>query len=255
MIAKEAGQRILAHDPRLVAVQYKSDNSPVTIADQEANDYISAQLSALTPQIPVVAEESAMPSGTMPETFWLVDPLDGTRSFTRGEPEYTVNIALIHKGRPVLGVIYLPPADKLYYGMPGKGAFRVEGDEPAVRLQVRTPPARGLAVIKSRSHPSPRTVDFLNAFNVDAVHLSGSSHKFCQIAEGKVDMYPRFGQTMEWDTAAGQAILEAAGGVVQTTDGQTLAYAKEGFVNPHFIASATPYRNLQKTGGRPAGRG
>ena len=214
----------------------KEDNSPVTDADVAANALIVNALHLITPQIPVVAEEDDVLAANGHETFWLVDPLDGTRSFVRGEGEFTVNIGLIHRQRPVLGVIYVPVTGILYHGQEGKGAFREGGQGQAVAINVRKPADDGLVVVKSRSHPSAATTAFLETIKVKEMIPGSSSVKFCQVAEGAADIYPRFGRTMEWDTAAGHAILDAAGGRVETADGKPFLYGKPGYENPAFIA-------------------
>jgi 3'(2'), 5'-bisphosphate nucleotidase len=235
-IAKEAGEIIMGYFPGDFATQHKADESPVTDADIAANRYITQALAALTPMIPVIAEEDEVPSGGGHALFWLVDPLDGTRAFVRGEPEFTVNIGLIKNHIPVLGVIYAPPQQLLYYASAGKGAFRSEGLAPPEAIHVRVPSEDGLVVVKSKSHPSPATQEFLNTLPIKQMVAGSSSIKFCQVAEGSADLYPRFGRTMEWDTAAGHAILSEAGGRVETADGKPFLYGKPGFENPHFIA-------------------
>ncbi len=214
----------------------KGDNSPVTDADVAANALIVNALHLISPQIPVVAEEDDVLAADGHETFWLVDPLDGTRSFVRGEPEFTVNIGLICNQKPVLGVIYVPATGILYHGVTGKGAFREGGQGQAVPISVRKPADDGLVVVKSRSHPSEATTAFLSTLKVKEMIPGSSSVKFCQVAEGAADIYPRFGRTMEWDTAAGHAILDAAGGRVVNVDGSPFLYGKAGYENPPFIA-------------------
>ena len=213
----------------------KDDHSPVTDADVAANKLIVNALSILTPNIPIVAEEDEEPGKMGHSLFWLVDPLDGTRAFVKGEPEFTVNIGLIKDGKPVLGVIYAPPQRQLYYGMVGGDAFRVD-NAGKVALKVRAPAEDGVVIVRSKSHPSPATSEFLNTLKIKEIRPGSSSIKFCTIAEGEADMYPRFGRTMEWDTAAGHAILAAAGGRVETVDGKPLVYGKAGYENPTFIA-------------------
>ena len=233
-IARKAGEVIQLYAPQNISTEIKADNSPVTQADIAANTLIVQALSTMWPQVPVVAEESPIPS-QVGDIFWLVDPLDGTRSFVRGEPEYTVNIALIHDGKPVLGVIYCPADGVLYCGARLHGARRIDHGNEQI-ISARPKPADGVVVVKSRSHPSKETETFLKRLHITALLPSSSSRKFCLLAEGAADIYPRFGRTMEWDTAAGQAILEAAGGRVLTTDDSPLTYGKAGFENPHFIA-------------------
>ena len=214
----------------------KDDNSPVTDADVQANALITEALKNLAPNIPIIAEEDELPPAEGHSLFWLVDPLDGTRAFVRGEAEFTVNIGLIKDGKPVLGVIYAPPQQMLYFGLVGVGAFSQEGNAPAKKMQVRAQPENGVTIVKSKSHPSPATQAYLETLKVKEVVAGSSSIKFCQVAEGNADIYPRFGRTMEWDTAAGHAILAAAGGRVETADGKPLLYGKPGYENPAFIA-------------------
>jgi len=218
------------------ATRQKDDKSPVTDADIAANQLITKALFDMAPHIPIIAEEDEVPGAEGHAMFWLVDPLDGTRSFVRGEPEFTVNIGLIHQRKPVIGVIYAPPQDALYFGEVGKGAYRVLGGGHAEPIQVRTASPDGLVVTRSKSHPSPATAAYMDTLKIKEVISGSSSVKFCAVAEGSADIYPRFGRTMEWDTAAGHAILQAAGGRVETVDGKELTYGKAGYENPHFIA-------------------
>ncbi|MDP6952432.1 MAG: 3'(2'),5'-bisphosphate nucleotidase CysQ, partial [Alphaproteobacteria bacterium] len=215
----------------------KSDASPVTEADEAANALIVERLSVLAPDIPIIAEESVA-AGIVPdigERFWLVDPLDGTREFIAGRNEYTVNIALIESRVPVLGVIDLPAKGEAYLGVVGKGAWRiVDGERRAI--VARPVPAANPIAVASRSHGDAQTDAWLAEAGVGECVRAGSSAKFCVLACGKADLYPRFGRTMEWDIAAGHAILAAAGGSVTTLDGSAFLYAKPGFENPPFIA-------------------
>ncbi len=236
IFARDAGRLIMTYFEGNMNTREKEDHSPVTDADIAANTLIVKALHAMAPQIPIIAEEDDVLGASGHETFWLVDPLDGTRSFVRGEPEFTVNIGLIHQQKPVLGVIFVPATGILYHGQVGKGAFREGGHGQAVAIQVRKPADDGLVVVKSRSHPSAKTTEFLDTIKVKEMIPGSSSVKFCQVAEGSADIYPRFGRTMEWDTAAGHAILDAAGGRVTTADGQPFLYGKPGYENPHFIA-------------------
>jgi 3'(2'), 5'-bisphosphate nucleotidase len=236
-IAREAGLLIESIRARGTAVREKSDASPVTEADEAANDFIVARLAALTPDIPIIAEESVA-AGIVPEVgerFWLVDPLDGTREFIAGRDEYTVNIALIEARVPTLGVIDLPAKGETYLGIVGDGAWRiVDGKREAIAA--RTVPSVDPIAVASRSHGDAKTDTWLSEAGVGECVRAGSSAKFCVLACGKADLYPRFGRTMEWDIAAGHAILAAAGGSVQTLDGAPFLYAKPGFENPAFIA-------------------
>ncbi|HWL67222.1 MAG TPA: 3'(2'),5'-bisphosphate nucleotidase CysQ [Geminicoccus sp.] len=236
-IADRAGAAILRHYEQGTAATAKADGSPVTAADQDAEALIVAALRELTPSIPVVAEE-AVAAGDVPEvgngSFWLVDPLDGTREFIARNGEFTVNIALIEARRPILGVVLAPAIRTAWWGAIGHGATLRDPDGTRA-IQARPVPAAPVAVA-SRSHRDARTDAWLAEQNVADIVSAGSSLKFCRVAEAKADLYPRFGRTMEWDTAAGQAVLEAAGGRVLRLDGSPLAYAKPGFENPEFIA-------------------
>ena len=235
-IAREAGALIMRYFSGDFATRHKDDKSPVTDADIAANAHIIRALSALTPQIPAIAEEDEVLPASQAGMFWLVDPLDGTRSFVRGEPEFTVNIGLISDHKPMLGVIYAPPQNLLYYGGAGLGAWREKTPGQPETIRARTPDSEGLVVVRSRSHPSKAADEYLKSLRIKEMIPGSSSIKLCMLAEGSADMYPRFGRTMEWDTAAGHAILNEAGGRIETTDGKPLSYGKPHFENPHFIA-------------------
>jgi 3'(2'), 5'-bisphosphate nucleotidase len=240
-LARSAGAAILTHYQPGIEVRRKSDASPVTAADEEAEEIILAGLRHLTPEIPVVSEE-AFARGEIapaaPPRFWLVDPLDGTKEFLKRNGEFTVNIALIDGGRPRLGIVTAPALSLAYAGA-GLGSAGEWRDGSYRQIAVRTPPAEGLTVVASRSHGNEEALGrFLAGRRVAATRQAGSSLKFCLVAAGEADLYPRFGRTMEWDTAAGHAVLAAAGGRVRTLGGEDLLYGKLGFDNPHFIASA-----------------
>ena len=251
LIAERAGKIILAYyvEGEDIEVREKADASPVTEADEAAETFILGALNTLTPDIPVVAEE-AMAAGEEPviegNRFWLVDPLDGTREFLSRNGEFTVNIALIEDGQPVAGVVHAPAMAMTWAGVcgdledGGKGSGRAvfaETDKPVMELRARALPAQGAVVVASRRHGSGKQLDdFLSRYKVAERVTAGSSLKFCLIASGRADLYPRFGRTMEWDTAAGHAVLLAAGGQVYTLDGEPLDYGKPGFENPHFYA-------------------
>ncbi len=235
-IARGAGELIMDYFTGGYGQSKKADDSPVTEADFAANKYITQELAKIAPEIPIIAEEDETIGEHHHARFFLVDPLDGTKSFVRGEQEFTVNIGLIENNKPVFGVIYCPPHKILYYGMVGSGAYKQEGTNKAQRIKVRKAPSDGLVVVKSRSHPSKMAEAYLQSLKIKDVLPSSSSAKFCAVAEGSADIYPRFGRTMEWDTAAGQAILEASGGRVETTDGKPFLYGKKGFENPGFVA-------------------
>jgi 3'(2'), 5'-bisphosphate nucleotidase len=238
-IAREAGEVIMAIYATDFTARGKSDASPVTEADEKAEAVITAALAALTPDIPIVAEE-AVAAGKIPEVgdrFWLVDPLDGTKEFINRNGEFTVNIALIENGRPTLGVVLAPALKRLFAGRAGHGAY-VEDEQGRRPIQCRAVPADGVTVVASRSHGDAAALDqFLAGRKVAALANAGSSLKLCLVAAGEADLYPRLGRTMEWDIAAGHAVLSAAGGKVDTLAGAELRYGKPGFDNPHFVAS------------------
>lgn len=238
-VARAAGEAILAVYATDFAVRGKEDASPVTEADERAEALILAQLAQLTPDIPVVSEEAAA-AGRVPEVaerFWLVDPLDGTKEFISRNGEFTVNIALIDHGRPVLGVVLAPALGRLFGGAEGLGAF-VEDGAGRRAIAVRVPPQEGLTVVASRSHGDSAALDaFLAGRKVASLANAGSSLKLCLVAAGEADLYPRLGRTMEWDIAAGDAVLRAAGGRVTDLAGADLRYGKPGLDNPHFVAS------------------
>ena len=242
-IAREAGEKILTIYDQDFDVKTKNDASPVTEADVEAEKIILKGLQELAPEIPVLAEESEA-AGKVPDLsggiFWLVDPLDGTKEFIHKRGEFTVNIALVEQGRPTMGVIYVPAKNKTYFAEgPGK-AWCQDGENEPQPIAARNAPAEGLTVVASRSHRTPETDDYIAKFKVAELISAGSSLKLCLLAEGKADLYPRFGRTMEWDIGAGQAILEAAGGTVKTLDGAPLTYGKDGHDNPFFVAKGRP---------------
>ena len=219
-------------------VASKTDDSPVTRADQEAEVVILAALRELTPGIPIVAEE-AVAAGEVPvveEKFWLVDPLDGTKEFISKNGEFTVNIALIQNAQPLMGLVYAPAIDQLYVGIVGLGAYR-HSAAGIQQLTTRQVPFEGLTVIASRSHGDADALDkFLAGKKVAQLKSAGSSLKICLVAAGEADIYPRLGRTMEWDIAAGHAVLLAAGGLITETDGSAFHYGKPDFANPHFVA-------------------
>ncbi len=239
LIARDAGAAILSIYGSDFEVRSKDDASPVTDADEAAELVILAGLKALTPDIPVVAEESAA-AGNMPDDlgreFWLVDPLDGTKEFISRNGEFTVNIALIRDGAPVLGVVYAPAVERLFFASGPGRAFQITGSGEAQAIAARPAPDDGLTVVVSRSHKDQATDDYLADFTVAHETSAGSSLKFCLVAAGEADLYPRLGRTCEWDTAAGHAVLAAAGGSVQTLDGMALAYGKDSIYNPFFVA-------------------
>ena len=238
-IARVAGGIVMSVYATDFAVRGKTDNSPVTEADEKAEALILRGLAQLTPDIPIVSEEAAA-AGRIPAvagTFWLVDPLDGTKEFVNRNGEFTVNIALIDGGVPVAGVVLAPAAGRLYAGALGAGAY-VEDAAGRRAIACARPSEDGLIVVSSRSHGDAAMLErFLAGRKVASSVTAGSSLKFCLLASGRADLYPRLGRTMEWDTAAGHAVLLAAGGRVADLDGQELRYGKPGFANPHFVAS------------------
>ena len=238
-IARHAAREIMAVCESGLCARAKENDSPVTEADERAGAVIVDALTSLTPGYPVVCEESCDMSVAPGATgrFWLVDPLDGTRELLQGNGEFTVNIALVDGGAPILGVVLAPALGRLFAGAPGSGAVMEEKGERR-RMACRLPPAQGLTVVASRSHGDAAAMDaFLKGRAVARVVSAGSSLKFCMVAAGEADLYPRLGTTMEWDTAAGHAVLSAAGGSVTCLDGAALGYGKPGLVNPHFLAA------------------
>ena len=239
-LARKAAAEILAVYDSEFAVQHKDDRSPLTAADLASHRCIVAGLQVLTPQIPVLSEESKdidIAARREWTTFWLVDPLDGTREFIKRNGEFTVNIALVVDGVATWGVIQQPVTGALWHGGAGLGAFIREGDAGDVAIRTRTPAAAPLRIAASRSHRDERTQAVLDVLPGSEVVGCGSSLKFCRIADGGIDLYPRFGPTSEWDTAAGQAILEAAGGAVLAPDGRPFRYNQRAtLLNGDFLA-------------------
>ena len=237
--AREAGEAILEVVRRGYEVEHKQDLSPVTQADRAAELVILAALARAAPGVPVIAEEEVA-AGRIPahgDTYFLVDPLDGTKEFVRGGDDYTVNIGLIEGGTPALGVVYSPARGTLHAGLAGEGAWLEDGEG---RRPIRTR-ERGaqIVAVASKSHFTQNTADYLEAAVGVCEHLGiGSSLKFCVVAEGQADIYPRLGPTSEWDTAAGHAVLLAAGGRVDGPDGTPLRYGKTTFLNRGFLATA-----------------
>jgi 3'(2'), 5'-bisphosphate nucleotidase len=238
-LARRAGVEILAVYGQTFEVTRKADQSPLTLADMRAHEVIARGLRELTPDVPVLSEEDRdIPYETRRQwnRYWLVDPLDGTKEFVSRNGEFTVNIALIENHAPVLGVVHVPVSDTTYGGNIDSGAVRQTGAEPAIAISVHVPASEPLRVVGSRSHGT-NLDQHLTGLGPHTLLSIGSSLKFCLVAEGNADFYPRFGPTSEWDTAAAQAVLEAAGGVVVTTDGAPLRYnQKAGLLNPNFLA-------------------
>lgn len=253
-IAREAGAAIMniyqtmctqgaSADEVLLA--YKTDDSPLTKADLRAHQVIFERLTALRPDIPVVSEEDEQSLQHRRQTgdFWLVDPLDGTKEFLAKNGEFTVNIALVRDGAAVLGVVVAPAHGQAYWGAVGLGAFReMDGRVEAIHVANPVEVGRSVRVVASKSHMNTQTLEFIRQLGASELVQAGSSLKFCRVAEGAADIYPRLGPTCEWDTAAAQAIVEASGGNVATLDGASLRYGKADLLNPNFVASSNPAR-------------
>ena len=244
ILSGKAGEEILDvyNREQEVSVSAKDDNSPLTEADMRSHHRIKKALEELTPDLPVLSEESADIPYTVRKswsTYWLVDPLDGTREFIKHNGEFTVNIALIHDHLPVLGVVHIPVQQTTYYACRHQGVFKQKkGDSPRA-IHTRKTDLQHLAVAGSRSHGNEKQQAFFQSLGNIKIHAIGSSLKFCLVAEGKVDIYPRFGPTSEWDTAAAQCIVEEAGGVVTDTSLQPIRYNnKESLLNPDFLVIA-----------------
>ncbi len=248
LIARAAGREILeVYAGAELASSVKADDSPLTAADLRAHRLILQQLDELTPGVPVLSEESAQAPYAVRrgwQRYWLVDPLDGTREFLARNGEFTVNIALIEDHRPVLGIVHVPVSDTTYLGLPGAGAWRQTRAEPAAAIRVAARSATPVRIVGSRSHRGDSLDAFLGRVGPHALVAIGSSLKFCLVAEGAADVYPRLGPTSEWDTAAAHAVLLAAGGAVRRLDGAPLEYnTREALLNPFFVASGPEDRD------------
>jgi 3'(2'), 5'-bisphosphate nucleotidase len=245
-LAIQGGARIMEiYEADDFDVRAKSDDSPVTAADEAADALISAGLREAFPDVALVTEEQAATHDESASTFLIVDPLDGTKEFVQRRGDFTVNIALVEDGVPTLGVVYAPAKGRLFRTLPEGGAveeagpFDPETPGEAKPIGVRTPDEAALLVVASKSHRDQATDDYIAKYNVADMRSAGSSLKFCLVATGEADIYPRLGRTMEWDTAAGDAVLRAAGGrMVRFEDHATFAYGKPGFANGFFIAHA-----------------
>ena len=238
-LAREAGAEIMRVYATDFEARAKDDESPVTEADLAADKVIVAGLRHSFPEIPIVTEEQADSHDVAAagSRFFLVDPLDGTKEFVKRGGDFTVNIALIEDGVPMRGVVYAPALDRLFWTDDEGAAWIKDGDATARQMQVASPDNGALNVVASKSHRDAATDDYINRYEVADFKSAGSSLKFCLLAAGEADLYPRLGRTMEWDTGAGHAVLRAAGGVVDAwPGGRALAYGKPGFENPHFIA-------------------
>jgi len=246
-IAARAGADILEIYEQDFEVEFKKDQSPLTQADLASHVIIRDELAKLTPDIPLLSEESAsidFETRSGWRQYWLVDPLDGTREFVNRNGEFTVNIALIREHEPVLGVVYVPVTRVMYVGIVGKSATRQHEGKTPERIGIRLPCADPMVVVGSRSHGNPALLRYLNTLGEYELVSMGSSLKFCLLAEGRADFYPRLGPTSEWDTAAAHAVVLAAGGHIVTLDGQPLKYnRKESLLNPEFLVIADSDRD------------
>ena len=245
-LALRAGEKIMEiYADADFDVRIKTDTSPVTIADEQADAIISAGLRAAFPDVPLVTEEQAATHVQNVSTFLIVDPLDGTKEFIKRRGDFTVNIAYVVDGVPVRGIVYAPARSRLFYtdaagqAVEETGPFDVNNPRETEPISVSHPDNNALRVVASMSHRDQRTDDYIDKYSVGDIKSAGSSLKFCLVATGEADLYPRLGRTMEWDTAAGHAVLAGAGGeVVRFDDHTPLRYGKPGFANPFFIAHA-----------------
>ncbi len=245
-LALEAGDIIMdIYDADDFEVKSKSDDSPVTAADEAADAHISAGLRAEFPDVVLITEEQSDSHALKAHTFLIVDPLDGTKEFIHRRGDFTVNIAYVEEGAPRRGVVYAPAKGRLFYTNAAGASVEEVGDldkdtiGTTIPISVSTPDNKGLMVVASKSHRDQATDDYINKYAVNDMKSAGSSLKFCLVATGEADIYPRVGRTMEWDTAAGHAVLTGAGGhVVRFDDHMPLSYGKEDFANPFFIAYA-----------------
>lgn len=221
----------------------KEDDSPLTRADLASNRLLTEGLRALTPAVPVLSEESKevpYPERVLWKRYWLIDPLDGTKEFIKRRDEFTVNVAMIERGEPALGVVYAPAMEELYYAARGNGSFKRQGLGPPVRIEVSDYRAGGVTLVVSRSHAGAEVEALVRKINPAESLSIGSSLKLCLVAEGRAHLYPRLGPTMEWDIAAAQCVVEEAGGTVTDLSGQRLRYNKPSLENPPFIVSGAP---------------
>ena len=242
-IAIQAGKGIKKYFNANYEITIKEDQSPVTTADIEASEYIVEKLKKLTPNIPVLSEESSEISydeRKLWTTYWLIDPLDGTRDFIKNRPGFSVNIALVHNGTPILGAIYLPMNDCIYFAAKNNGAFKIEQKNSPSEISVSNKVAPIIRVCASSASPGKLLRGFLSKLPQHQLISIGSSIKSCKVAEGSADIYPRFGPTWEWDTAAAQCIVEQAGGRLTSLDFNTLSYNKPSLLNPPFFVYGDP---------------
>ena len=239
-IARQAGSAIMKVYKSEFDVYIKDDNSPVTEADTKANAVITEGLKEINPEIPILSEEGRdvpFEERSKWETFWLVDPLDGTKEFIKKNDEFTINIALLKKNQPVFGVVFAPALDILYWGRTGQGAFKTISGNSQTPVSVNSQLSDPVKIVGSRSHPSIKMNTFTSQFEKYEVKPMGSSLKICSVADGSVHFYPRLGPTMEWDTAAAHAILKSADGeIIKYGTNKPLEYNKRNLLNPEFIA-------------------
>jgi 3'(2'), 5'-bisphosphate nucleotidase len=246
---REAGAEILRLYAGETEVTYKEDRSPLTAADRASHELLVRRLGCLTPAIPVISEESPShpdPAAALNGQFWLVDPLDGTKEFLKRNGNFTVNVALVRNGQPVLGVVFAPVSDVAYFAQRGSGAWRRESRAEAVPIHTRPAVADRLRIVASKDHAGPEVKALLGRFPTAEITSIGSSLKFCMVAEGAADFYPRFVGTMEWDTAAAQCVVEEAGGRVLTLDGAPLCYGKRNWRNPSILTIGDPIFDWRK---------
>ena len=240
-ISKDAGKEILKiYDKADLGVTFKDDNSPLTLADKASNDIIEKSLYRITPNIPILSEEGKnidFSSRKKWDDFWLIDPLDGTKEFIKRNGEFTVNIALISKGSPILGVVYAPVLDTTWYGIINKGSYKISKGQSEIKITVNEP-HNETKVVTSRSHSNnPKLDKFLKDFPNHKLVKMGSSIKICLVADGSAHIYPRLGPTMEWDTAAAHAVVKYAGGNIYDMDNNELVYNKSNLLNPEFLVN------------------
>lgn len=241
-VALKAGEEILKIYGSDFKATYKEDSSPLTAADEASDRVISEGLKRISPEVPVLSEETKAEPYEVRKRWkrlWIVDPLDGTKEFIKRNGEFTVNIALVEDGKPVLGVVHAPALGVSYYGAVNEGAFRIDKDGETV-IRVSDYGQGRLRMAGSRSHAGKELEEFVGRIGEADLVSMGSSLKFCLVAEGSAHLYPRFGPTMEWDTAAAHAVVKAAGGTVVDLEGRELAYNKEDLLNPFFIAAGEP---------------
>ena len=242
-IADAASEKVMSIYMTDFKVDYKADESPITAADIASHNVIVEGLSNLSEDIPILSEEGAeIPWSERKhwQRFWLIDPIDGTKDFTQRTGEFTVNIALIENGEPILGVVTAPALKEAYWGLRGEGAYKRDNTGHVQRISV-APPGEAKRVVASKNYLNEDTKAFIDKLGAHELVQAGSSLKFCKIAEGHADIYPRLAPTCEWDTGAAHAVLSAAGGKVETLEGKPLQYGKEDVLNPHFIASGYWY--------------